>query len=628
MPGCPDEFGAKVYKISVDDQGSRITHMKITGGSLKVRTPVIYESGGSTFEEKISQIRIYSGKKYSTEESVSAGTICAVTGLSASYPGQGIGCDENSELPVLEPVLSYSVNLPPETDSHTALIMLRRLEQEEPQLNVVWDEQSEQIHVRLMGEIQLEILKELVKKRFDLEIEFGSAAIAYRETVTGVSEGVGHYEPLRHYAEVHLLIEPAPRGSGLVFETDCREEVLDKNWQRLIMTHLKEKQHKGVLTGSPVTDIKMTLKSGKAHLKHTEGGDFRQATYRAVRNGLMKNSSILLEPCYRFRLDIPAENTGRAIADIQRMSGSFQSPETDGDMTVIKGEAPVNEMCGYYGEVLGYTRGRGRLSCVLKGYEPCHNQDEIVEQYNYNCDGDAANTADSVFCSHGAGFVVRWDRVEEYMHLPSCLEPETSEPEPAVNEIQIRKYKDRLASDKELMEIFERTYGPIKRDKRKALAPTVREENKKYKAAPVPKGPEYLLVDGYNVIFSWDRLKEQAKHNLDLARNTLINILCNYRGFRQCELILVFDAYRVKGGSRTVEKIGNINVVYTKEAETADMYIEKVTHDMGKQHRVRVVTSDNMEQIIILGNGAFRVSAAEFEREVDTIEKAIREFIL
>lgn len=622
-----DEFGAKVYKISEDEHGSRVTHMKITGGQLKVKSQLSYIADDVKYDEKINQIRIYSGNKYNAVEAAEAGTICAVTGLSSACCGQGLGCEENTFTPVLEPVLSYGIILPPEIDSHTALTKLYTLEAEDPQLHVVWDERAEQIQIKLMGKIQLEILSEIIKERFGFEVEFTSGSIAYRETVTEITEGVGHYEPLRHYSEVHLLIEPLDRGAGLVFETDCREEVLDKNWQRLILTHLKEKTHLGVLTGSPITDMKITLKSGKAHLKHTEGGDFRQSTYRAVRQGLRKNNSILLEPFYKFRLEIPTENTGRAITDIQQMCGSFNPPEVSEDMTIINGEAPVSTMCDYYSEVISYTKGRGRLNCTVSGYRECHNSDEVIENIAYNCDSDTANTADSVFCSHGAGFVVKWDEVESYMHLPSCIKEEKSFEETEITPVQIKKYKDILASDKELMEIFERTYGKIKRDERKAFEPVRKKENVKYKSAPVPKGPEYLLVDGYNIIFAWDELKKIAQDNLDIARNRLIDRLCNYQGFKQCNLILVFDAYKVKGGKRNVEKVHNINVVYTKEAETADMYIEKVTHEIGRQHRVRVATSDNLEQVIILGNGATRVSAGEFEREVQMVENAIRELI-
>lgn len=625
IPIYNEEFGAKVYKISEDENENRVTHMKITGGELKVKSAVSYVADDVKYNEKINQIRIYSGKKYNTVDTVCAGTVCAVTGLTSAYVGQGLGSEENSSLPVLEPVLTYGIILPPDIESHTAIEKLRVLEAEDPQLHVVWNERSGQIQVRLMGQVQLEILREIIKERFGFEVEFTSGSIAYRETVSDISEGAGHYEPLRHYAEVHLLIEPGERNSGLVFETDCREEVLDKNWQRLILTHLKEKTHVGILTGSPITDIKFTLKSGRAHLKHTEGGDFRQATYRAVRQGLRKNESILLEPFYKFRLEVPMENTGRAISDIQQMCGSFQPPETIDNMTVINGEAPVSEMCDYYNDVISYTKGRGRISCTFKGYEPCHNSEEVIAEFGYNCDGDTENTADSVFCSHGAGYVVNWQEADGHMHLPSCLEQNNYAEE--ITPLQVKRYKDILASDKELMEIFERTYGPIKRGIKKAFESSRKKENEKYKAKPVPKGPEYLLVDGYNIIFSWENLNKLAKESLEHARNKLIDILCNYQGFRRCELILVFDAYKIKGGTRSVEKVHNISVVYTKEAETADMYIEKVTHEIGKERRVRVATSDNLEQVIILGNGATRVSANEFYNEVTAVEKAIREII-
>lgn len=620
-----DDFGAKVYKISEDEQGNRITHIKITGGELKIKSTVKYEIDGKEYEEKINQIRIYSGKKYSTKNIAEAGSICAVTGLSATYPGQGLGIESNSEMPLLEPILSYSIILPPETESYKAFNMLRHLEEEDPQLHIIWNKQIEQIQIRLMGQIQLEILKDIIKERYGIEVSFGTGVISYRETISKISEGVGHYEPLRHYAEVHLLLEPTERGSGLVFETDCREDTLDKNWQNLIITHLKEKQHIGMLTGSPLTDIKITLKSGKAHLKHTEGGDFRQATYRAVMHGVRNNECILLEPIYKFKLEVPSENAGRAINDIQNMYGSFLPPEISGKTAVINGEAPVSEMCDYNNELLSYTKGKGRLYCTLKGYEPCHNTEDIIEKYNYNYESDVENTADSVFCKHGAGFIVKWNEVSDYMHLPSCLDSEKNNEEIVINPDKIKEYQNRLASDKELMEIFERTYGPIKKDVNKAFKTTRKNEN--YKAKPVPKGPEYLLVDGYNIIFSWEKLKKLADDNLDHARNALINILCNYQGFRQCELILVFDAYKIKGGKRSIEKVHNINIVYTKEAETADMYIEKVTHKIAKQYRVRVATSDNLEQIIILGNGAFRISASEFEKEVNAVENAIRDFI-
>lgn len=621
-------FGARIFKISEDEQGNRLTHLKITGGNLKVKSTVNYSCNGKIIEEKINQIRIYSGKKYQTVESVDSGTVCSVTGLTETYCGEGLGIETDFDTPMLEPVLTYKVILPEEIDTHIGLKVLRCLEEEDPQLHVIWNDNLQEIHIQLMGEIQLEILKSIINNRFGFKAEFGSGSIAYRETIENTVEGVGHYEPLRHYAEVHLLMEPGKAGSGLIFSSDCREEVLNKNWQRLILTHLKEKQHIGVLTGSPITDMKITLAAGKAHLKHTEGGDFRQATYRAVRHGLRSAKSILLEPWYKFRLEIPSENTGRAISDIQRMCGNFSSPEILGDTSVIKGEAPVYEMRDYHNEVLEYTKGKGRLFYSLKGYEPCHNTEEVISKISYNCDSDILNTADSIFCSHGAGYTVKWNEVIEHMHVESSLKPHYEPVEISPN--QICSYHNRLVEDKELMEIFERTYGPVRRDAKSSFKPVKKNNsaNYNYKAKPIPKGSEYLLVDGYNIIFAWDELNEIAKDNLDLARNQLINILCNYQGFKQCKLILVFDAYKIKGGQRNIEKIHNINVVYTQEAETADMYIEKVTHEIGKKYKVRVATSDNLEQIIILGNGAYRVSASEFQKEVKSVEKAIRDFIL
>ena len=630
MPDYSDDFCAKIYKISRDEQGARLTHMKVTGGTLKVKDLIAYTVNGETYEEKVNQIRIYSGKKYTAPESVTSGTVCAVTGLTEAYSGQGLGCEETADMSVLEPVLSYHVIPPEGTDSHTLLQQLKILEQEDPKLHVSWDKLLDRISVHLMGQIQLEILHDVMLERFGTDISFSSGEVSYRETIKTTAEGVGHYEPLRHYAEVHLLLEPLEQGSGLVFGTDCREDKLSRNWQNLIMTHLKEKEHIGVLTGSPITDMKITLKSGKAHLKHTEGGDFRQATYRAVRQGLMKCEAELLEPFYRFKLTIPSDCVGRAINDIQNMSGTFSSPELtpDGEMSVIHGEAPVFEMNGYHSDVQSYTKGRGRLNCTLSGFKPCHNAEEVIERKAYDPEGDTENTPDSVFCSHGSGYVVKWNEVNEKMHLPSCLERETEVmAETEFSADSINKYKKALASDKELMEIFERTYGPVKRDKLKAFTPKKESGNVKFKASPLPEGPEYLLVDGYNIIFGWENLKELSKDNLDLARNSLINTMCNYQGFKQCEVIIVFDAYKMKNPTRTVEKVHNISVVYTKEAETADMYIEKVTHEIGKKHRVRVATSDNLEQIIILGNGAYRISATEFEKEVRAVEKAIREFI-
>lgn len=626
QPVFGSEFGAKVFKIADDGQGNRLSYMKITGGSLKVRTAV--SDHDKKWTEKVNQIRIYSGAKFQAVDEAESGTVCAVTGLTKTVTGQGLGAEHDSFSPMIEPVLSYRIDLPPDVDAHTALSKLRILEEEDPQLHIVWNEQLQEIHIALMGKIQLEILKSIIAERFGMNVDFSNGGITYKETIENKVEGVGHYEPLRHYAEVHLILEPAERGSGVKFCSSCREDDLDKNWQRLILSNLQEKTHLGVLTGSPLTDVKITLASGRAHLKHTEGGDFRQASWRAVRNGLMKAKSVLLEPRYDFRLEIPNENVGRAFTDIQQMCGEFEPPVSNGETTVIIGNAPVSEMQDYHSDVISYTHGRGRLICTVKGYFPCHNQDEVIAAAGYDPESDLDNSADSVFCAHGAGFNVKWNEVGSYMHLESALKERNDDFFEPITRQQVSSYRDRLVEDKELMEIFERTYGPIKRDKRTAMY-TEKEpaSSKKVKASPIPKGPEYLLVDGYNIIFAWDELKKAADDNLDLARSMLINMLCNYQGFRQCNLILVFDAYKVKGSVGEVEKVNNITVVYTKEAETADTYIEKATHDLSKEHRVRVATSDNLEQTIILGNGAYRISASEFYDEIKRTEKAIRELI-
>lgn len=627
----PREFGARVFKISVDDQGNRLTHFKITGGSLKVKTALTGTANQEIWEEKVNHLRVYSGSKFQAVEEAFPGMVCAAAGLSRTYPGEGLGTEPDSQLPVLQPVLSYRVELPPKADAHTALTNLRRLEEEDPQLHVVWNELQE-IHVQLMGEVQLEILKRLILERFGLEVNFGQGNIIYKETITTTVEGVGHFEPLRHYAEVHLLLEPGPRGSGLRLASTCREDDLDRNWQRLILTHLEEKIHLGVLTGSPITDLKITLAAGRAHLKHTEGGDFRQATYRAVRQGLRQAKSILLEPWYDFRLTVPSENIGRAMSDLQRMNGTFAPPENEGESSVLTGSVPASELRDYAMEVTGYTRGKGRLSCTLKGYGPCHNEAEVVAAMSYDCDDDLENTADSVFCSHGAGYLVKWDQVPQHMHLPSVLNPPQEQEPPEERTVAQRTadYCSRMAADSELMAIFERTYGPIRKNSQTAFRPSSRSkppERVTGKAQPQLAGPEYLLVDGYNIIFAWDELNRLAKQNVEAARKRLIDILCNFQGYRQCELILVFDAYKVKGNPGEVEKHGNISVVYTREAETADMYIEKVTHNLARKHRVRVATSDALEQLIILGHGALRVSAASFQEEVLEVEKAIRSFL-
>ena len=623
-----EAFGAKVFKVSQDEQGARLTWLRVTGGELKVKAQLTGEADGEPWAEKANQLRLYSGAKYTLAEAIGPGQVCAVTGLTKARPGEGLGAERDSDLPVLEPVLSYQVLLPEGADVHAALGKLNRLEEEEPQLHVVWNETLGEIHVQLMGEIQLEVLRSLLAERFGLEVEFGPGGILYKETITEPMEGVGHYEPLRHYAEVHLKLEPLPRGSGMQFAADCREEVLDKNWQRLVLTHLEEKQHLGVLTGSPLTDVKITLIAGRAHLKHTEGGDFRQATYRAVRQGLMLAKSQLLEPWYAFRLEVPAENIGRAMSDIQRMEGTFDPPESGEETAVLTGFAPVSTMRSYPMEVVSYTRGRGHLSLTLDGYRPCHNAQEVIAAIGYEPEHDLDNPADSVFCAHGAGFVVPWDQVRSHMHVDSGWGKSTRpEQEAAVPQRRAMAYRATLEEDAELLKIFERTYGPIKRDPLAAFRPVQKRERPDFAAEQWEIAPEYLLVDGYNIIFAWDELNALSKESLDAARHKLMDILCNYQGFQKCVLILVFDAYRVPGSPGSIEQYHNIHVVYTKEAETADMFIERVTHEIGRNRRVRVATSDGMEQIIILGHGALRVSARMFHEEVQNVEKQIRALV-
>lgn len=635
MPQYGSAFAGKVYKIS-EDKGQRLTFLKITGGNLKVKE--ILQSDKNKNSEKINQIRIYSGEKFTAVDTASAGTICAVTGITFTKSGDGLGIENSTGLPVLEPVLTYKLNLPTDVDVHTALEKMRILENEDPQLKVVWNERLGEINVQLMGDIQLEILQAIIRDRFGIDAQFGKGNIIFKETISDTVEGVGHFEPLRHYAEVHLLLKPLKRDSGVVFKTGCKEDLLDKNWQRLILTHLYEKTHIGVLTGSPITDMEITLVSGRAHAKHTEGGDFRQATYRAVRQGLRSANSVLLEPVYEFTLEVPTENIGRAMMDIQRMSGSFNPPETVGDYSVINGTAPVSTMYDYSRDVMQYTHGKGKLMCALKGYEPCHNADEVIADIGYDCDADTDNPCDSVFCSHGAGYNVKWNEIKSHMHLPSALSTPKSDYVQSASKTEFSKCKDKdnlFALDKELMQIFEQTYGPIKNRSANQNHFTFtqkaesKNENKKYKSSRPARydGTEYLLVDGYNVIFAWDSLKELSKDNIEGARNMLINILCNYQGYKKCEVILVFDAYKVKGSSREVEKVNNINIVYTKEAETADMYIEKVSHKLAKNNKVRVVTSDALEQLIILGNGALRVSSREFLYEIQQAEEDIRNII-
>ena len=619
-------FGAVVFKVSQDEQGARLTWLRVTGGELKVKDLLSGEGPEGPWAEKANQLRLYSGTKYTLAERVGPGQVCAVTGLTQCRPGQGLGAQRDSEPPALEPVLSYQVLLPEGADAHAALDKLRRLEQEDPQLHVVWNETLGQIHLQLMGEIQLEVLRTLLAQRFGLEVSFGPGGILYKETITEPIEGVGHYEPLRHYAEVHLKLEPLPPGSGMQYAADCREEVLDKNWQRLVLTHLEEKQHLGVLTGAPLTDMKITLIAGKAHLKHTEGGDFRQATYRAVRQGLMMGKSQLLEPWYSFRLEVPAENIGRAITDIQRREGTFDPPETGLETAVLTGTAPVATLRDYPVELAGYTHGRGRISLTPVGYRPCHNAAQVIAESGYQPQHDLDNPADSVFCAHGAGFVVSWADVRSHMHVDSgwgkSQRPADAAPAPSPR--RAAAYRATLEDDAELMKIFERTYGPIKRDPLAAFRPVKKTERPDFAAQSWTIAPEYLLVDGYNLIFAWEELSALAKQSLDAARTRLADILCNYQGYKKCVVILVFDAYRVPGSPGAIEQYHNIHIVYTKEAETADMYIERVTHEIGKQRRVRVVTSDGAEQIIILGHGALRVSSRLFQQEVEEVEREIR----
>ncbi len=621
------QFGASVYKISEDAQGNRLTHMKITGGELRTRELICgRDKKGEEWSEKINQIRIYSGEKYTTRDLVKAGEVCVVTGLSKTFAGEGLGSMQSTDGQITEPYLTYRLELPEGIDAHTALANLRLLESEEPVLNVIWNERLREIHVSLMGEVQLEVLKRIIADRFGMEVTFGQGSILYKETIANTVEGMGHYEPLRHYAEVRLCLEPMPRGSGLVFESRCSEEILEKNWQRLILTHLEEKTHIGALCGAPITDMKITLTSGRAHKKHTEGGDFRQATYRAVRQGLMSAEKVLLEPWFDFRLELPTSAVGRAMTDIGQMGGKNEYPVTSGEISVISGTAPVSAMREYHTEVLGYTSGRGRLSCVVRGYEPCHNQEEIIEKTAYDAERDIDNPADSVFCAHGAGFTVKWNEVAEYMHTESTLKKARDEAEV----LRAREYINRVADDSELIKIFEMTYGPIKRrgiDAMKTVKkpPQTASEYKPRKQRE--KKGEYLLVDGYNIIFAWEDLKKIAEENLDLARTMLLNRLINYQGFKECRVILVFDAYKVKGNREEVEKHGGVSIVYTKEAETADTYIERTTHELSRDYHVRVATSDGLEQLIILGNGAFRISAETFLTELQAVEKAIGEAV-
>lgn len=629
-----EEFGAKVFKISRDDKGERLTFLKVTGGKLVVKMPVNLVDK----EEKVNQIRIYSGAKYETVNEVEAGGVCAVTGLVSSYIGQGFGVEKGTAAPFLEPVLTYQMILPDGADTTKVLRELKQLEEEEPLLNIVWNPALEEIHVQLMGEVQTEILKTMIAERFHLDVEFGTGKIVYKETIKNSVVGVGHYEPLRHYAEVHLKMEPLETGSGLVFDADCSEDVLDRNWQRLILTHLQEREHPGVLTGSPITDMKITIVAGRAHLKHTEGGDFRQATYRAVRQGLKSAESILLEPWYSFVLEVPSDQVGRAMSDIGQMNGSFEGPEAEDKQGMVRltGTAPASEMRDYQREVWAYTKGRGRITFTLKGYEPCHNAEEVIEQIGYDSERDIDNPTGSVFCAHGAGFLVKWDEVPEYMHIKEDFlsegSDEISEGEQTITgnaHFGNSSYSSGYGDDPELLAIMEREFGSKQKERDRYSG-----YRKQTVSAPMPRKTvikdtepkkEYLLVDGYNVIFAWEELNELAKASIDAARNKLMDILSNYQGFTGCILILVFDAYKVKGSQGEVQKYHNIYVVYTKEAETADQYIEKTTHEIGRKYKVTVATSDALEQVIVMGQGAYRMSARDFYEEVERTEKQIRE---
>lgn len=647
MPEYPDAFAAKVFKISRDEQGNRLTHVKITGGRLKVKT-----SFGE--KEKVDQIRVYSGAKYTLQDEAEAGMVCALTGLSETAAGHGLGEEKDLEAPLLEPVLSRSVILPEGTDVPKALRQLKQLEEEDPLLHVVWNSRLEEIQMQLMGEVQTEVLKSMIADRYQMDVEFGAGRIMYKETIANTVTGVGHYEPLRHYAEVHLRMEPGERGSGLVFASDCSEDVLDGNWQRLVLTHLMEKEHPGVLAGMPITDMKITLTAGKSHLKHTEGGDFRQATYRAVRQGLMQAESVLLEPWYVFRLELPAEQVGRAMADIQKRYGTFEAPLMEGERAVLSGRAPVSEMLDYPAEVQSYTGGRGRLALRLEGYYPCHNQEEVLADIGYDSEGDVDNPSGSIFCSHGAGFFVPWDQVPDYMHIKEKIPGAGNMPDDAEANVSPSganasdeggaSCASSYIEDKELEAIFLREFGSKKQQEDRyrgyrnksvrASAGTASagtsggRKNAKGTVSGMLYNPDgekqYLLVDGYNIIFAWDFLKELSEVNLEAARGKLMDILCNYQGFTGFTLIVVFDAYKVKGNPGEVFKYHNIHVVYTKEAETADQYIEKTTHELGHKHRVIVATSDSLEQVIVMGQGARRLSAADFLEEVERAEKEIR----
>ena len=615
-PTYGEDFAARVFKIARDPQGNRLTYVKLTGGTLHVRDPIAYYPlhGEELVEEKVTQLRLYSGEKFQAVSQVQAGQVCALLGLSQTWPGQGFGTEPPAPAPLLEPVVTYRLVLPPDCDPQLLLPKLRLLEEEDPQLHLDWDAENREIHARLMGQVQIEVLKQLIAERFQVDVAVDAGRILYKETIAAPVEGVGHFEPLRHYAEVHLLLEPLPQGSGVRLDTRCPEDVLDRNWQRLILTHLAEKIHRGVLTGAPLTDVKLTLMSGRAHLKHTEGGDFRQATYRAVRQGLMGAESILLEPWYAFTLTLPAEQLGRAISDLQAMSGTFDAPESDGEWATLTGTAPVAAMKDYPLTVAAYTRGRGKFACSLHGYAPCHNQKQVVAAANYDPEADLPNTPDSVFCAHGAGFNVKWNEVPQYMHLESCLAaPKPSDDAPLRPRVVTRNLD---IDDKELEAIFEKAFGPIRHREEQFRSPLTPSTPQRVIAPPKQ---QYLIVDGYNMIFAWDELKALAKEDLDAARQRLMDILANYASYKQCRLVLVFDGYKVKGNRGTTFDYHSIQVVFTKENETGDMYIEKLIQEIGRNFAVRVATSDGLIQLSALRAGVLRVTAGELLHEVEFV---------
>ena len=627
LPEYKKEFAARVYKIT-REKGEVAVHVKLTGGVLRVKDTITgTRPDGSEWSEKVNTIRVYSGEKYKNVNEVSAGTVCAFTGITNAYSGMGLGAESDSGAAHLEPVLSYRVNIPSDIDTYTALLKFRELEEEEPALHVMYNEQKGEINFGIMGEVQLEVLTRLIKERFSMNVSFNDGSIAYRETIRQATVGIGHYEPLRHYAEVQLLLEPLERGAGLIFDAD-KDCGLEGHFRRLVVSHLYEKCHIGALTGSPITDMRITLIAGKSHVKHTEGGDFRQATWRAVRHGLRMAETVILEPWYDFRIEVPSDSLGRAMTDISAMGGRFGEPELDGNIAQLSGSAPVSRMRGYHRDVMGYTKGEGKLFTILRGYEECNEPEKVIAECGYDADRDVDNTADSIFCSHGAGFTVPWYEVENHKHLESGVELSVENEDELCDRVE--KYIRAIADDEELMRIFERTYGPIKPKQytpRKVIKAPVSSPKKLPLPSKAYTGSEYLLVDGYNIIYGWDELRAMAEKSLDLARTVLCDRLSNYRGFCECEVIVVFDAYKVKRNHGDIDKVGGITVVYTKEAETADTYIEKVSHELAKKHRVRVATSDNQEQLIIFGNGAIRVSARGLLAEVCEVERHIREII-